>query len=150
MAGIPPLFNCILVPTDGSQSSMTAGRMAVRLAALNSARLTFLYVVDTAVAGGLAKASGREADGVQEELSASGRHYLDYLSRLAAEAGLESEQRIRMGEPHEEIDDLARAQGADLIVIGQVSGGRGLQRILIGGVTERVIENAPCPVLVVR
>jgi nucleotide-binding universal stress UspA family protein len=149
MAEPSPVFTHLLVPTNGSQSSMTAGRMAVRLAALNSARLTFLYVVDTAVAGGLAKASGREAARVQDELSASGRHYLDYLSRLAAETGLESEQTIRIGEPHEEITELAREQGVDLIVIGKV-GGHGLQRILIGEVTERVIEHALCPVLVVH
>jgi nucleotide-binding universal stress UspA family protein len=37
----------------------------------------------------------------------------------------------------------------DLIVIGQV-GSRGPRRILIGSVTERVIEHAPCPVLVVK
>jgi nucleotide-binding universal stress UspA family protein len=39
--------------------------------------------------------------------------------------------------------------GIDLIVIAQV-GQRGLPRILVGSVTERVIEYAPCPVLVVK
>jgi nucleotide-binding universal stress UspA family protein len=144
-----PLFKHILVTTDGSQSSMTAGRMAVRLAALNSARLTFLYVVDNAVAAELAKTLGREAIQLEDELAASGRRYLDFLSRLAAESELESVQKILTGEPNQAITDLAREQAVDLIVIGRV-GGHGLQRILIGGVTERVIEHAPCPVLVGR
>jgi nucleotide-binding universal stress UspA family protein len=51
--------------------------------------------------------------------------------------------------PFSEITNLAREQGVGLIVIGQMAG-RGPRRILIGSVTERVIEHAPCPVLVVK
>jgi nucleotide-binding universal stress UspA family protein len=143
------LFHHILVPTDGSQLSMTAGRLAVRLTALHKARITFVYVVDDTVAEGVAGASGREAKLVQSELELSGQHYLDYLSRLASEADLTPNQVIRHGVPYKEIAALAREQGVDLIVIGQV-GSRGPRRILIGSVTERVIEHAPCPVLVVK
>jgi nucleotide-binding universal stress UspA family protein len=56
---------------------------------------------------------------------------------------------VRHGTPYSEIEDLAREQNIDLIVMGQV-GHRGPRRILIGSVTERVIEYAPCPVLVVK
>ncbi len=149
MAEIQTLFHHILVATDGSQPSMTAGRLAVQLTALHKARLTFVYVVDDAVAAGLAGASGKEAKRVQSELELSGQRYLDYLSRLASEADLASNQVIRYGVPYREIAALAREQGVDLIVIGQV-GSRGPRRILIGSVTERVIEHAPCPVLVVK
>jgi nucleotide-binding universal stress UspA family protein len=143
------LFHHILVPTDGSQLSMTAGRLAVRLTALHKARITFVYVVDDTVAEGVAGASGREAKQVQSELELSGQRYLDYLFRLASEADLAPNQVIRHGVPYKEIAALAREQGVDLIVIGQV-GSRGPRRILIGSVTERVIEHAPCPVLVVK
>jgi nucleotide-binding universal stress UspA family protein len=86
---------------------------------------------------------------VQEELELNGHRYLDYLSRLAAEAGVTSEKVMRHGMPYEEITDLAREQGVDLIVIGQM-GSHGSRRGLIGNVAERVIECAPCPVLVVK
>jgi nucleotide-binding universal stress UspA family protein len=149
MADIQTLFHHILVPTDGSQLSITAGRLAVQLAALHQARITFVYVVDAAVAEGVAGASGGEARQVQGELELSGQRYLDYLSRLASEANLAPNQALRHGVPFSEITNLAREEGVDLIVIGQV-GGRGPRRILIGSVTERVIEHAPCPVLVVK
>jgi nucleotide-binding universal stress UspA family protein len=149
MAEIQTLFHHILIPTDGSQLSIAAGRLAVQLAALHKARITFVYVVDTTIAEGVADASGKEAKRVQSELELSGQRYLGYLSRLASEADLVSNQVIRHGVPYREITALAREQGVDLIVIGQV-GSRGPRRILIGSVTERVIEHAPCPVLVVK
>ena len=149
MAEIQRLFHHILVPTDGSQHSIAAGRLGVQLAALHQARITFVYVVDATVAQKVAGASGEEATQVQSELELSGQRYLDYLCRLASEANLTSNQVLRHGVPFSEITDLAREQGVDLIVIGQVGGG-GPRRILIGSVTERVIEHAPCPVLVVK
>ena len=149
MAEMQTPFHHILGATDGSEPSMTAGGLAVQLTVLHKARLTFVYVVDDAVVEKVARVSGQEAKQVQNELELSGQRYLDYLSRLAAEADLGSNQVIRHGVPSREITDLAREQGVDLIVIGQV-GSRGPRRILIGSVTERVIEYAPCSVLVVK
>jgi nucleotide-binding universal stress UspA family protein len=142
-------FRRIMAATDGSQSSIAAGQLAVRLAALHQADLTFVYVVDSDVVDELTAASGKVAQQVRHELELTGQRYVGYLSRLAANAGLDAHQVIRHGTPFTEIEDLAREQGVDLIVIGQV-GRRGPRRILIGSVTERVIEHAPCPVLVVK
>ena len=149
MAEIQAPFHHILVPSDGSQPSITAGRLAVQLAALHKARITFVYVVDDTVVEELAAVSGRAVERVRSELEISGQRSLSYLSRLASEADLMANQVIRHGVPHKEITDLAREQEVDLIVIGQV-GIRGPRRILIGSITERVIEHAPCPMLVVK
>jgi nucleotide-binding universal stress UspA family protein len=149
MAEAAPLFGNILVPIDGSASSISAGRMAVRLAGLTSAHLTFLYIVDQSVIEELARVSAKDAESVENDLATTGHRNLGLLSRIAKEAGLEAAQIIRKGEPDREITQWAEEQGMDLIVIGQV-GRRGLQRVLIGSVTERVIEHAACPVLVVR
>ncbi len=142
-------FTHILVPTDGSETSINAGRLAIRIAATYSVPITFVYVVDSAIADEIAGATSKIAETVHRELEAKGRHYLDYLSRLARDRGLQTGQVVRHGIPHSEIANLAREQGVDLIVIGQV-GRRGPRRVLIGSVAERVIEYAPCPVLVVR
>ena len=142
-------FYHILAPINGSQSSVTAGRLAVQLTALHKAHITFVYVVDDAVVAEMAGVSGRVAKRVQSELELSGQRSLDYLSRLASEADLTSNQVIRHGVPYREIVNLAREQGVDLIVVGQV-GSRGPRRILIGSVTERIIEHSPCAVLVVK
>jgi nucleotide-binding universal stress UspA family protein len=143
------LFDHILVAVDGSQSSVAAGRLAVQLAAIHRAHLTFVYVVDSAVVKELTSAMGKTEQQMQGELELTGQRCLDHVGCLATNAGLSNEKVICRGTPCNEIETLAREQGVDLIVIGQV-GQRGPRRILIGSVTERVIEYAPCPVLVVK
>jgi len=69
--------------------------------------------------------------------------------RDVADLGDRLDARIRAGLAFEEIPQDARAFGADLIVMG-THGRRGLSHLLLGSVAERVIRNAPCPVLVVR
>ena len=141
-------FTHILVPTDGSQNSVQAGRLAIQMAALHSTRLTLLYVLDTSIADEIAYVIPKNMETIKQELDAKGRTYLDYLARLAQDSGVKAEQVIRHGTPYSEIADLAREQDVNLIVIGRV-GCRGARCALVGSVAERVIEYAHCPVLVV-
>jgi nucleotide-binding universal stress UspA family protein len=141
-------FTHILVPTDGSQNSVQAGRLAIQMASLHNARLTLLYVLDTTIADEIAYVIPKNMEAVKQELETKGRTYLDYLARLAQSSGVKAEQVIRHGTPYSEIADLAREQDVDLIIIGRV-GCRGARCALVGSVAERVIEYAHCPVLVV-
>ncbi len=149
MADISSPFTHILVPTDGSHPSMQAGRLAVQLAACQNAHVTFLYVVDKSVASEIAGATKKNIQQVQSEMDDTAQRSLDYLTRLATELNVNSSQEIRHGVPSSEIAALAREQNVDLIAIGHV-GSRGPRQILIGSVTERIIEHSPCPVLVVK
>jgi nucleotide-binding universal stress UspA family protein len=142
-------FTSILVPTDGSEYSVAAGKLAIDMAAFYHARLTFIYVVDEAMTEELARASQKTSQEVRKELADNGQRYLDYLAKLAQRRGLAAEKVLREGTPHIEIVNEARKQAADLIVMGQV-GRRGPRRILIGSVAERVIEYAECPVLITK
>jgi nucleotide-binding universal stress UspA family protein len=142
-------FTHILVPVDGSESSINAGRLAIQIAATHNVRITFVCVVDRIIAEEIAGATSRTIEVTCQELENKGQHYLDYLCRLASNRGLQADQVIRRGIPHREIADLARELGVDLIAIGRV-GRHGPHRVHIGSVAERVIESAPCPVLVVR
>ena len=56
---------------------------------------------------------------------------------------------IEKGIPFEKILELVKRLSMDLIVMGTL-GRRGAERILIGSVTQRVIEYATCPVLVLK
>jgi nucleotide-binding universal stress UspA family protein len=149
MTETPAIYQRILAPTDGSGLSVAGGATAIRLAASQGASITFVYVVDTVVADELRDASGKTASQVQRELARAGQRYLDHLGRLATEAGLEADRVLRYGIPHVEIVDLATELDVDLVVIAH-AGRHGVQRLLIGSVTERVIEYAPCSVLVVK
>jgi nucleotide-binding universal stress UspA family protein len=53
------------------------------------------------------------------------------------------------GEPVEKIVELAQAGDADLIIIA-THGAKGLEKILLGSVAERVLKRAHCPVLVMN
>jgi nucleotide-binding universal stress UspA family protein len=141
-------FRHILVPTDGSDNSVHAGRLAIQLAALHKAQVTLVYVVDSATVDEIAGATAKTSAAINRELEIQGRRYLDYLIRLARASNVQAQQAIRQGTPYREIADLAREEKVDLIVIGRV-GCRGARCALVGSVAERVIEYAHCPVLVV-
>jgi nucleotide-binding universal stress UspA family protein len=70
------------------------------------------------------------------------------LARVTA-AGLTGESVVLYGVPFQEIIDAAKARQVDLIVMG-THGRTGLMHVLLGSVAERVVQHAPCPVLVVR
>lgn len=143
------LFKHVLSPIDGSACSINAGRLAIDLAAALQAQITFVYVVDTATIEELARASQRPTEQMEKDMEANGQNYLRHLAQQATAQGLEVRQTVRLGVPYAEITGLAKTNGADLIVIGQV-GRHGPRRLMMGSVTERVIELAPCPVLVVK
>ncbi len=148
-AGKSP-FSHILVPTDGSETSINAGLLAIHIASMCPTKITFVYVIDDKTAEEVSRTTRKTPDEVHAEFGGQAQRYLDYLSRLAAQQDIATHQVIRYGTPYIEITELAREVGADLIVIGRI-GGVGTQRLArIGSVAERVIEYAHCPVLTVR
>ena len=145
-----PVFKHILVPIDGSEPSLAAAHLAVRLIqACSVGRLIVLHVVDQLVLMELVRFGSRGANEVQAELEQHGRQYLDLVSQEAEREGVAVQSQTRRGDPFEEIVAAANESGADLIVMGH-TGRRGTARVLIGSVTQRVLDYAPCPVLVTK
>ena len=142
-------FTKVLIPIDGSRYSMEAAKYGIKLAQAYGMDVLAFYVIDETAVESMAHLSEKPEDELRHELQREGENCLRYLTELAADAGVNLETLIREGTPHQEIVSLVNQKGIDLIVIGKV-GQRGPRRIIIGSVTERVIENAPCPVLVVR
>jgi nucleotide-binding universal stress UspA family protein len=137
----------ILIPTDGSDCSLRAAELGISLAKVIGARIFVIYAIDPIILEELAK--GLEEKEIEKELREKGKRYLNYVAGLAEKEGLKAETILAKGEPHDQIVNCAKIKGADMIVMGTY-GRRGTKRILIGSVTERVIEYTPCPVLVVR
>jgi nucleotide-binding universal stress UspA family protein len=137
----------ILVPTDGSDYSVRAAEYGVDIAKMLSAQIVVVYVIDQVVIDQISKAT--ERDSVERELKENGQRYVNYVLSLAEKEGVKSSSLLAKGTPYEQIVHLARELNIDLIVMGTY-GRRGTERVLIGSVAQRVIEYAPCPVLVIK
>jgi nucleotide-binding universal stress UspA family protein len=133
----------VLLATDGSPSCEAAVDKAIELAKEKSANLTAVSVVYT----------NDEylalAPGVVEELIGKAKNKLATIAQKGREAGVEINTIVKEGEAFEAITNLAQNNDIDMIVMGS-HGKKGLQRLLMGSVTERTIGYATCPVLVVH
>jgi nucleotide-binding universal stress UspA family protein len=135
----------ILVPIDFSKSSAKALVYAAALAKQFGAKITPLYVIELPEVVGLFQLLLDD-----DEMKEACRGKLTKFLRKAAIPGeLVDAAVVRKGKPHHEIAEAARTLKVDLIVIS-THGYTGVNRALLGSVTERVVREAPCPVLVVR
>lgn len=97
----------------------------------------------------LIRFSRRDEKTVEAELEEQGRRYLESARKQAEQQGVTAGCQVGRGDPFEEIIASANSLNAGLIIMGH-TGRRGTTRVLIGSVTERVLDCAPCPVLVMR
>lgn len=141
------LFRHILVPTDGSEASIRAARLAFRLVRAQGGRLTFVFVLSSQVLCELIRFEQRSEAEAKAELLSHGQRYLALLQREAACEGIGAGTLIRQGSPCVEIAATAKDLGCDLIVIGHQRR-RGSRRLITGSLTECVLQHSPCPVLV--
>jgi len=137
----------ILVPTDGSEHSIRAAEYAIGFAKTHGAQLMLVYVVDEVVIDQFSRVAERDA--IEAELKTDGQRFIRYVVGLAEKEDVKATSMLVKGRPFEQIVNLTKSFDIDLVVMGTY-GRRGPERILIGSVAERVIEYAPCPVLVVK
>lgn len=144
------LFERILVPVDGSRYSLDAVRIAARLAAIHHSHVAVLHVLDVSLLEHLSRFSAKDRESVHRELRTSANGFLKDMEREVNKAAdFPAEVLLREGVPHETILEECVQWGAELIIMGKL-GRRGVSHILLGSVTERVIEFAEVPVLVVK
>lgn len=134
----------ILVPVDGSKNSEDAIQKAIELAQACNAKLNFLYVANInqlAINACLTEA-------ILESVTKAGDVILDRAME-AVPAGVEKEAFSETGSPAVVILDFLEEHDVDLVVMG--SRGLGVMKgVLLGSVSQYVVEQAKCPVLVVK
>jgi nucleotide-binding universal stress UspA family protein len=141
----------VLLATDGSPASIDAARRAGSI--LQAAdHITLLKVVSEVPgddAGGFEGSvfSAHEQDALwKQEMAEAGEE----LERTAAAlTSGQIDKRIEVGDVGHTVCRIAGELGVDVIVVGSHGRG-GIERILLGSVSEQVVRHAPCPVLVVR
>ena len=137
-------YRRILSPIDFEESSVRAIAVASDFALSNDGVILLLHVVPfNRLHGGVPST----AETHREELEASRTKLAEIAHRYAGRArnGLS----IRLGDPADGIIKAALDFDADVIVMA-THGRKGLSHLLIGSVTEGVLRNAVCPVLVIR
>jgi len=137
------MYDDILFPTDGSDAAETALDAAIAAADAHDATLHVLYVADTNQPS-LANIQGEVTDVLEGE----GRDIVDDAAGCARNAGVDTVAEVVQGGPSRTICEYVDDRGVDLVVMG-TRGGRDIERIILGSVTERVVRNGAAPVLVV-
>lgn len=145
------MFKKILIPLDGSLRSEQALSLVSKLFPADDRILILLEATgDSNIAYPI---YGAGAEGYAQMIPEYKKQQVEeYVKAVAAETRAWAPEVVGysiMGKPDEAIIEVAKQEEVDLIVM--VTHGYGaLERLLLGSVTEKVIRDAPCPVLAVR
>jgi nucleotide-binding universal stress UspA family protein len=131
----------ILLAYDGMERSSKALEETIELARDGAADVTIVSVVPEAEARA-SKSGGHRvlAPHAHQDVALAHRYLIDH--------GIPAEMKILYGDPVEELRREAGEGGYDFIVAGSRELGP-IGRVVLGSVSARLVNEAPCPVLVV-
>ncbi|RZV08128.1 nucleotide-binding universal stress UspA family protein [Natrinema hispanicum] len=133
------MYQHILVPTDGSDGTRQSLTHGLTLAERFDATIHALSVVPEGPLGTLQSDEGHPA----------AERAVERVEVEATREGVDVVTAVEQGVPHEEIIAYADDHDIDMIVMG-TQGRTGLDRVLVGSVTERIVRMADIPVVTVR
>jgi len=139
----------ILVPTDFSEDSDLAFRMALSIAVHYQARIFLLHVISKQDLADYCLDQNIVDRVLNESIVFSNEKLQEAIDKNQQGGNIKVIPDVRKGQPYEEILKEASERKIDLIVIAS-HGKTGLQKYFIGSVTEKVMKEAKCPVLLVR
>jgi len=148
------MYKNILLPHDGSELSEEAADYAIALARSVGAKLTVMHVVahrNLVLDEGVSSKLVQKLESDYENLAKKNAEGL--LAKVAGRAkagGVECGGVVLIGDsPYREIIDKASELGCDLVVMAS-HGRRGLEGLLLGSETVKLLTHSRIPVLVVR
>jgi len=156
-----PLFEKVLVPLDGSEDALRALETAIQIAKKFDGRITLAHIYSVTVTpvimpepttltpSGVPVVTPAEVSKMAEAAREVGWRILADGKQKVKSEGVQVETALREGNTVHEIIKLAKEEKFDLIVIG-VRGISKLRQLLVGSVSEGVMKQASCPVLVVK
>ncbi len=145
------MFKHILLPTDGSQLSEIAIQKGIQFAKAVNARVTGFHVLpEFHVFTYRPEMLGDTKDEFTRDSRAHAAQYLRVIEQAAKEAGVRCDTGYTTSaHPYEAIIRAAEENGCDLIMMAS-HGRRGVQGLLIGSETHKVLTHTKIPVLVYR
>jgi nucleotide-binding universal stress UspA family protein len=139
------MFDKILCANDGSAPAFNAFSLALALAGQNQSKLHMVSVKEIDYLPEF-------VEEVREEAGTAWRRFRNVLQRardLASASNIELHAHVLTGHPVRDVVRLAADIKADLLVIG-ATGHSALYERMIGSRADRMVQLAPCPVLVVK
>nr|WP_255420833.1 universal stress protein [Methanosarcina sp. MSH10X1] len=142
-----------MIATDGSKYSQNAVLHGMELAKLMGAKVYALYVfnkdeyappvLETPVP------LGSDWNITEATLRQEGNDAIQYAKKVAEDKQVDYEGAVVEGDPANEILEFAEQNKVDIIVMGTLGKG-GLERFLLGSVTDKVVRHSKVSVLVVK
>ena len=149
------MYRHILVPTDGSPLSLKAAKAAASLAGSLGSKITAIYVVEPFEPHWVGEIRSRapaplSASQMDKLARERGNAALEKVAALAGKSGVPCARLVAVDpNPWKAIVKAAQAKKCDLIVMSS-HGRRGLESILLGSQTTKVLAQTKLPVLVCR
>lgn len=146
------MYQRILVPVDGSETSKRGLQEALRLAQTLDASVRILHVVDESGAIMNTDVAGANVADLMERMAANGGEILHDAVEIAGREGVAAESALKeniTGGIAECVLREAESWGAELIVMG-THGRSGLVHAFLGSEAEKVVHETRVPVLLVR
>lgn len=147
------MFKHILIPTDGSPVSVKAAKAAIRLARDLGARVTAFHVMETwesQLYGEGYSIDAKTLRAIEHATRQAGERQVAAVAKLAKVARVPCASLVaKAATPYEGIVDAARKRKCDVIFMAS-HGRRGLSRLMMGSVTQKVLSHATVPVFVYR
>lgn len=138
----------IMVPIDFSEYSKNALKYAIDFAKQFNAKMYLIYVVEPIIYPADFSMGQIAIPSADIDLQSRANEELINLAKTIG-SGLHVETIIKTGKPFVEIIDTAKEKDVDLIIIA-THGHTGVEHLLFGSTTEKVVRKAPCPVLTLR
>ncbi|MDY9923151.1 MAG: universal stress protein [Methanobacterium sp.] len=149
------IYKKILLPTDGSEYANKAAEHAIIIACQNNAEIIVLNVIETTQLTSLPVEDFTRK--VKDMLRQERKNPLEIITKVFDNHLKDKEfnDKVKLtlkqkgGSPEDIILQTVEEEGIDMVIMG-TSGKKGLERFLLGSVTEKVVRNSKCPVLTVH
>jgi nucleotide-binding universal stress UspA family protein len=138
------LYMNILVPLDGSENSQKALLQACELAKNQKSNLILVYVVDKPISLNLL--DRKEYLGILRKF---GDKVLVKGKQIAKNQGLDVTTVMKEGNITNEIVKLAKIKKCNLVIVGSKGLGK-TARFFLGSVSNKLANNSPCSILIVK
>jgi len=143
------LYKKILLPTDGSKFSEKSEKHALLIAEASGAEIIALSVIENTFSLGLP--ADDTVIQINQLLKIESENNLKKVEKLKEQASSDVKISFKVadGSPAKVILDTIEEEDIDLVIMGS-SGKTGLDRFIIGSVTDKVVKSAKCSVLIVH